>query len=40
MREICKNYSDNEAEFYKMLRDIVKKVKGELQEHQHKREET
>lgn len=40
LREICSTYSDNEAEFYKMLRDLVKKVKGELEEHKNKRENT
>ena len=34
LHEICSTYSDNEAEFYKMLRDLVKKVKSELSEHQ------
>ena len=34
LHEICSAYSDNEAEFYKMLRDLVKKVKSELSEHQ------
>lgn len=40
LRDICAMYDDGEAEFYRMLRDLVKKVKGELQEHQTKREET
>ena len=37
--ELSEKYSESESEFYKMLRDIVKKVKKELGEGRQEREE-
>jgi hypothetical protein len=37
--EICQKTEENENEFYKMLRDILKKVKEELGQDKMKREE-
>ena len=40
LKETCEEYSENESDFYRLLRDLVKKVKSELAEHQAKREST
>jgi CRISPR/Cas system-associated protein Csm6 len=32
--------SEDEGEFYKMMRDLVRKAKDEIAEHQHQREAT
>lgn len=37
--DLAEKYNDSEAEFYKMLRDILKKVKKELEEGKKEREE-
>lgn len=31
-QELTEKYAESEGEFYKMLRDVLKKVKGELAE--------
>jgi hypothetical protein len=38
-RELTEKYAESEDEFYKMLRDVLKKVKGELAEGKREREE-
>jgi hypothetical protein len=38
-RELTEKYAESEGEFYKMLRDVLKKVKGELAEGKREREE-
>lgn len=38
-RELSEKYGESEGEFYKMLRDVLKKVKGELAEGKREREE-
>jgi len=37
--ELSEKFSDSEAEFYKMLRDVLKKVKAEIGEGHREREE-
>lgn len=37
--ELSEKFSDSEAEFYKMLRDVLKKVKAEIGEGHKEREE-
>lgn len=37
--DLAEKYNDSQAEFYKMLRDILKKVKKELEEGRKEREE-
>jgi uncharacterized membrane-anchored protein YjiN (DUF445 family) len=38
-RELTEKYAESEGEFYKMLRDVLKKVKAELAEGKREREE-
>jgi len=37
--ELSEKYSESESEFYKMLRDVLKKVKKEIGEGRKEREE-
>lgn len=38
-QELTEKFAESEGEFYKMLRDVLKKVKGELAEGKREREE-